>query len=101
MAKTSVVQRNQKRRNLILADKIKRSDFKKIIYNKEISLEERFNAVLLLAKMRRNGSVVRFRNRCELTGRGRGVYKKFMLSRICFRDLASDGKLPGVMKASW
>ena len=79
----------------------KREELKAIIYNKSLPLEERFQAQLRIAAMPRNSSKTRIRNRCELTGRGRGVYRKFRLSRICLRELASSGMLPGVTKASW
>ena len=69
--------------------------------DKNISTEERFEARLKLAQLPRNSSKNRIRNRCLLTGRPRGVYRKFGLSRIAFRELASDGKLPGVVKSSW
>ena len=69
--------------------------------NKETSMEDRFEAVMTLAKLPRNGAKIRQRNRCELTGRPRGNYRKFKLSRIKFRELASAGQIPGVIKSSW
>jgi small subunit ribosomal protein S14 len=101
MAKTSIITRNNKRARLIAKFAQKRAELKKIIYNTTLSMEERFKAQLELAKLPRNSSATRYRNRCELTGRGRAVYSKFKLSRICLRELASKGQLPGVKKASW
>jgi len=101
MAKTSVIQRNLKRIRMVKNQSKSREDLKIIIYNKNLSLEERFQAQLKLSAMPRNSSKTRIRNRCELTGRGRGYYRKFRLSRICLRELASVGMLPGVTKASW
>jgi len=101
MAKTSVIQRNLKRVRMADSHAKKREELKAIIYNKSLPLEERFQAQLRIAAMPRNSSKTRIRNRCELTGRGRGVYRKFRLSRICLRELASSGMLPGVTKASW
>ena len=101
MAKTSSIQRNLKR--IKLANKFlkKRESLKKIIKNKKLSLEERFAAQLKLAKIPRNSAKVRIRNRCEITGRPRGVYRKLKISRIALRDLASKGKIPGMTKSSW
>jgi len=101
MAKLSSIEKNKKRERLTAQYKNRRMALKKIINNKEISDEERFEAVLKLASMPRNGSRVRVRNRCELTGRPRGNYRKFKLSRIVLRDLANRGQIPGVVKASW
>ena len=101
MAKNSVVQRNLKRTRLYNNSKNKRAELKTIRNNKSITLEERFDAQMALAKLPRNSSKSRIRNRCLLSGRGRGVYRKFNLSRIWIRKLASEGKLPGVIKGSW
>ena len=101
MAKTSSIQRNLKR--IKLANKFlkKREKLKKIIKNRTLPLEERFNAQLKLAKLPRNSAKIRIRNRCEITGRPHGVYRKFKISRIALRDLASKGKIPGMTKSSW
>ena len=101
MAKTSSIQRNLKR--IKLANKFlkKRENLKKIIKNKKLPLEERFAAQLKLAKIPRNSSKVRIRNRCEISGRPHGVYRKLRISRIALRDLASKGKIPGMTKSSW
>ena len=73
----------------------------KIISNKKLSLDERFKAQLKLAKLPRNSAKTRIRNRCEITGRARGFYRKFGLSRIKIRELSMNGALPGVVKSSW
>ena len=101
MAKTSMIQRNLKRIKLVKKFLKKRESLKKIIKNKKLPLEERFAAQLKLAKIPRNSSKVRIRNRCEITGRPRGVYRKLKISRIALRDLASQGKIPGMTKSSW
>ena len=101
MAKTSAIQRNLKRIKLVKKFLKKRESLKKIIKNKKLPLEERFAAQLKLAKVPRNSSKVRIRNRCEITGRPHGVYRKLKISRIALRDLASKGKIPGMTKSSW
>ena len=101
MAKTSMIQRNLKRIKLVKKFLKKRESLKKIIKNKKLPLEERFAAQLKLAKIPRNSSKVRIRNRCEITGRPHGVYRKLKISRIALRDLASEGKIPGMTKSSW
>ena len=101
MAKTSAIQRNLKRIKLTKKFLKKRAELKKIIKNKKLPLEERFAAQLKLAKIPRNSAKVRIRNRCEITGRPRGVYRKLKISRIALRDLASSGKIPGMTKSSW
>ena len=101
MAKKSAVERDLKRRRLTKSLTAKRAKLKAIIANKEAPMEERFAAVLKLAELPRNSSKVRVRNRCQLSGRPRGHHRKFNLSRIALRDLASRGELPGVTKSSW
>ena len=101
MAKTSAIQRNLKRIRLVKKFLKKRESLKKIIKNKKLPLEERFAAQLKLAKIPRNSAKVRIRNRCEITGRPHGVYRKLKISRIALRDLASKGKIPGMTKSSW
>jgi len=101
MAKTSSIQKNLKRIRLVKRFAKKREDLKKIIKNKKLPLTERFEAQLKLAKIPRNSSKTRIRNRCEITGRPRGVYRKLRISRIALRDLASKGKIPGMTKSSW
>ena len=101
MAKTSSIQRNLKR--IKMANKFlkKRQNLKKIINNKKLPLKERFEAQLKLAKIPRNSAKTRIRNRCEITGRSRGVYRKLKISRIALRELGSKGVIPGMTKSSW
>ena len=101
MAKTSSIQRNLKRIKLVKKFLKKRENLKKIIKNRKLPLEERFAAQLKLAKIPRNSAKVRIRNRCEITGRPHGVYRKLKISRIALRQLASSGKIPGMLKSSW
>ena len=101
MAKTSSIQRNLKRIKLTKKFLKKREDLKKIIKNKKLPLEDRFAAQLKLAKISRNSSKTRIRNRCEISGRPHGFYRKLKISRIALRDLASKGKIPGMTKSSW
>ena len=101
MAKTSAIQRNLKRIRLVKKFEKKRSELKKIIKNKKLTLDERFKAQLKLAKIPRNSAKIRIRNRCEITGRPHGVYRKLKISRIALRELASSGKIPGMTKSSW
>jgi small subunit ribosomal protein S14 len=92
----------QKKRELLVALKWdKRQGLKKIIVDMNKSEEERHEAKMALNKMPRDSSPVRLRSRCQFTGRSRGVYKKFKLSRLCFREMANKGLIPGVVKASW
>ena len=101
MAKTSSIQRNLKRMKLAKKFLKKIKMLKKIIKNKKLPLTERFDAQLKLAKIPRNSARTRIRNRCEITGRPHGVYRKLRISRIALRDLASKGKIPGMTKSSW
>jgi small subunit ribosomal protein S14 len=101
MAKKSVVVRQEKRAKLVAKHAAKRAELKQIIKDMKKTPEERMVARERLASLPKNSSPVRLRNRCMLTGRPRGVYRKFMLSRIAFRELALSGELPGVHKASW
>ena len=101
MAKTSSIQRNFKRIRLTKKFAKKREALKKIIKNKKLPLDERFKAQLKLAKLPRNSAKIRIRNRCEITGRPHGVYRKLRNSRIALRELASSGKIPGMTKSSW
>ena len=100
MAKTSSIQRNLKRIRLVKKFLKKREMLKKIIKNKKLPLNERFNAQLKLAKFPRNSAKIRIRNRCEITGRPHGFYRK-LISRIALRELASKGIIPGMTKSSW
>jgi len=95
------VNRNKKRERMSARDKTKRAALKGVIMDRTLPVEDRFEASIKLAELPRNGAKVRVRLRCELTGRSRGNYRKFKLCRIAFRDLASQGQIPGVVKASW
>jgi len=101
MAKTSQVNRNAKRAKMAARDKVKRAALKSIVMDRTLPVEDRFEATIKLAELPRNGAAVRWRLRCELTGRARANYRKFKLSRIALRDLASAGQIPGMVKASW
>ena len=101
MAKTSAVERNLKRIRLVKKFHKKRESLKKIIKNKKLPLEERFEAQLKLAKIPRNSAKTRIRNRCEITGRPHGFYRKLRISRIALRELAATGRIPGMTKSSW
>ena len=101
MAKTSSVNRNTKRERMTARDKTKRAELKAQVMDRSTPVEERFEASVRLAQLPRNGAAVRVRLRCALTGRARGNYRKFKLSRNMLRSLANQGQLPGVVKASW
>ena len=101
MAKMSSINKNNRR--IKLSDKFykKREKLKKIIMNKQLPLEERFKAQQKLSKLPRNSAKNRVMNRCQITGRPHGVYRKLKISRIALRDMASSGKIPGITKSSW
>ncbi len=101
MAKKSSIERNLKRQKLVEKYAAKRAELKKVISSPESTDEEFFAASKAMAKLPRNSSKVRVRNRCSITGRPRAFIRKFGVSRITFRELANDGKLPGITKASW
>lgn len=101
MAKKSVIQRNLRRIRICDRYRNKRQELKNIISNKSIPADQRFITQLKLSKMPRDSSAVRIRNRCLLTGRGRGVYREFGLSRIVLRKLCPFGYVPGMLKSSW
>jgi small subunit ribosomal protein S14 len=101
MAKTSSVEKNRRRAALVKRMAPKRQRLKAIAGDKTLPPEERFAARLKLAELPRNSSPDRVRNRCELTGRPRGNYRKFKLSRMMLRELASAGQIPGMVKSSW
>ena len=101
MAKTSAIQRNLKRIKMAKKFENRRKKLKKIIRNKKLPLNERFAAQLKLSKLPKNSSKIRIRNRCEITGRPHGVYRKLKISRIALREMASSGKIPGMTKTSW
>ncbi|HEY5071473.1 MAG TPA: 30S ribosomal protein S14 [Caulobacteraceae bacterium] len=101
MAKKSAVNRNNMVRGLVKRLSAKRLALKATAENEALSLEERFGARLKLAQLPRNSSPTRIRNRCEVTGRPRGYYRKLKMSRIALRDLGSSGQIPGLVKSSW
>ena len=101
MAKKSLINRNKKRIALNLKFANKRKELKKIVMNKKLSFEERFKAQMTLSKLPRNSSKIRIKNRCEITGRAHGVYRKLRISRIALRELSLQGKIPGMVKSSW
>ncbi len=101
MAKTSAIQRNLKRIKLSKRYEKKRMALKKIIKDKKTPLAERFAAQLKLNKLPKNSAKIRIVNRCEITGRPHGVYRKLRISRIALREMASSGKIPGMTKSSW
>ena len=101
MAKTSSVEKNNRRIKMAKQYATKRAKLKDMAGDDRLSPEDRFNARLKLAKLPRNSAPTRIRNRCTLTGRPRAVYRKFKLSRLALRQLASLGALPGVVKSSW
>ncbi|HEY5081971.1 MAG TPA: 30S ribosomal protein S14 [Bauldia sp.] len=101
MAKKSSIEKNNRRRKMVARLAGKRAELKRMANDESISQEERFQARLKLAEMPRNSSAVRIRNRCEITGRPRGVYRKLRMSRIALRDLGSAGMIPGLVKSSW
>ena len=101
MAKVSAINKNDKR--IKLSDKLykKRQSLKKIIMDKKLTLEERFKAQQKLSKLPRNSAKNRIMNRCQITGRPHGVYRKLKISRIALRQLGLQGKIPGLVKSSW
>ena len=101
MAKKSSIEKNGRRRRMTKKFSSRRAKLKAIVHNKALPVEDRFAATLKLAKLPRNSSATRIRNRCELTGRPRGFYRKLKLSRIALRELASNGQVPGMVKSSW
>lgn len=101
MAKKSSVERQKKREKLVKLHWEKRQVLKKSAVNVNLTEEERENARLQLNKMKRDTSPIRLRNRCALTGRPRGFLRKFGVSRLCFREMASNGLIPGITKSSW
>jgi small subunit ribosomal protein S14 len=101
MAKTSSIEKNNRRRKMVARFANKRAELKKVAKDDSLTLEERFQARLKLAELPRNSAAVRIRNRCEITGRARGYYRKLKVSRIALRDLGSAGLIPGLVKSSW
>ena len=101
MAKLSSIQKNLNRLKLIEKFNSKRSTLKTKVMSKDLSIEDRIKIQHKLNDLPRNSSSIRYRNRCKLTGRTRGVYRKFGISRIKIRELSMSGDLPGVVKSSW
>jgi small subunit ribosomal protein S14 len=101
MAKTSAIEKNKRRMKLSEQYAAKRAALKAIARDRSLPMEEQFEARLKLAELPRNSSRTRVRNRCALTGRPRAFYRKFKLSRIALRELASVGQIPGMVKSSW
>ena len=101
MAKKSAVNRNKMVAKLIKQYASRRDELKAIANDESRALEDRFDARLKLAELPRNSSPVRYRNRCDVTGRPRAVYRKMKMSRIALRDLGSAGQIPGLVKSSW
>ena len=101
MAKQSSINKNNKRIKLSEKFMKKRNELKKIIMNKKLPLEERFKAQQKLSRLPRNSSPTRVMNRCQITGRTYGVYRKLKISRIALRKLGLEGKIPGMVKSSW
>jgi small subunit ribosomal protein S14 len=101
MAKQSSIQKNNNRKKIVSKFKERRQDLKNKIMQKNLSMEERFKLQSKLNELPRDSAKIRLRNRCEITGRTRGVYRKFGLSRIKLRELTMSGNLPGMVKSSW
>ena len=101
MAKKAMIEREKKRERLVKRFAAKRAELKKIAKDESLPMEERFEAQLKLSEMPRNGSKIRLRNRCLITGRPRGYYRKVKMSRIALRELALSGQIPGMVKSSW
>ncbi len=101
MAKSSMIQRDVRRKKLNEKYGLKRTELKAKVMNRELPIEERFEASMALSTLPRNSAANRQRNRCGLTGRPRGYHRKFNLSRVALRELASVGQIPGVTKSSW
>ncbi|MBN9235433.1 MULTISPECIES: 30S ribosomal protein S14 [Phyllobacteriaceae] len=101
MAKTSSVEKNNRRRKLVDQYAAKRKALKDIVMDQSKPMDERFRAQLKLAALPRNSAKIRIRNRCEVTGRPRAFYRKLKVSRIALRDLGNTGQIPGLVKSSW
>lgn len=101
MAKKSMIEKNNRRRRMAAKYADKRAELKALAKDTSLSPEDRFQAQLKLAELPRNSSPVRIRNRCEISGRPRGYYRKLGMSRIALRELGSSGLIPGMVKSSW
>jgi small subunit ribosomal protein S14 len=101
MARKGSIESNERKKKVCAAFRKKRAELKKVVQDKTVSVDDRFQAVLKLAELPRSSSRVRIRNRCAISGRARGYYRHLGLSRIALRDLASAGAIPGMTKSSW
>ncbi len=101
MAKKSSIEKNNRRKRMAAQFRGRREALKAIAHDEKVSLEERFQAQLKLAELPRNSAPSRIRNRCEVTGRPRGFYRKLQMSRLAMRDLGLSGQIPGLVKSSW
>lgn len=101
MAKSSSIEKNKNRAALAKSKREGRAALKAIIYNKNLPLEDRLRATMKLSERPRNSSLIRVRNRCEISGRARSYYRKFHMSRIALRELGNQGMIPGLTKSSW
>lgn len=101
MAKVSAIENNKKKRKLVKKYASKRAELKAIISDRSLPIEERFKAQLAIAELPRNSAKIRVRNRCGVSGRPRGFYRKLGLSRIALRELGNQGQVPGLVKSSW
>lgn len=101
MAKKAMTEKNARRERMAKSYANKRAALKATVMDRDSSMEERFEAQMKLAKLPRNSAKVRYRNRCGLSGRPRGIYRKFKLSRIALRELGNFGQIPGLVKSSW
>ncbi|MCQ8782438.1 30S ribosomal protein S14 [Mangrovibrevibacter kandeliae] len=101
MAKKSAIEKNKRRERMVKKYAAKRAALKAVTADQSATMEDRFRAQLQLAELPRNGSKVRLRNRCEVTGRPRAYYRKLKMSRIALRELGNEGMIPGIVKSSW
>ena len=101
MARKSLIEREKKRAKLVALKYEQRQELKKVIRSLTATDEEKTEAMKKMDKLPKNSSPIRVRNRCQLTGRPRGYYRKFNVSRLCFREMALEGLIPGMVKASW
>jgi small subunit ribosomal protein S14 len=101
MAKKSAIEKNERRKRMVKKYAARRAELKAKAMDEDLPLEERFKARLKLAELPRNSAPTRVRNRCEVTGRPRGYYRKLRMSRIALRELGNEGRVPGMVKSSW
>lgn len=101
MARKAMIEKEKKRDHLTTIKRDKRQELKKTVRDLNVSEDERLEAMIKLNSLPKNSSPIRRRNRCQMTGRCRGYLRKFQVSRLCFREMANSGMIPGVVKASW